>query len=244
MDSFWKIRHVFKATYFVTDSHIIKNTLHHNVSYPHLRLIYTIKDEYILSSYLIQTSKLSQVTIFTGRLESYECIIYDGPGITVNMLKSQPVQKCSTFQCLIFLLKQSIETRQINYFLKFSTKFLYFTQISRQQYFLENLPNINCLPQICVISIHSSQGYHVSATVSNMFVTDFEDNLCIHCGMVTGEKMHDDNKQSGPFCTSQSDTLRSFYSHNFSLILVLYWYKHYNTINMFVITNKMSSCKN
>ena len=37
-----------------------------------------------------------------------EYVVYDGPGILSDSLKSQPSMKCSSFQCLVYLLTEGL----------------------------------------------------------------------------------------------------------------------------------------
>ena len=63
------------------------------------------------------------------------------------------------------------------------------------------------------------------------------DPTCLFNGLVAWEKLSNDYRQSDTLCQNHDGIKypsRSFYCHNSSLSLVLYWYKPYSTINVTV----------
>ena len=76
-----------------------------------------------------------------------------------------------------------------------------------------------------------------------MIISGFWFGHCTYFGMVVGERLQNDYRQSRTFCTNQDrtkDPLRSFYSYNSSMLLVLYWYKSYSTINLSILFHKQN----
>ena len=92
---------------------------------------------------------------------------------------------------------------------------------------------MNCLETVCVISIHTSYGYHINVTINKLIRIGLYDEACLYGGLVASEQLIDDYRQSGTECENYHGTeqARSFYSHKSSLVIILYWYKMYNTFN-------------
>ena len=68
--------------------------------------MYEIQGKYTLLSYFLHVKKQDQIIVQAIHLELHEYIIYDGPGLKTNAIKTQSIQKSSTFQCLIHLMKK------------------------------------------------------------------------------------------------------------------------------------------
>ena len=183
--------------------------------------------------------KLDQILVKLIHLKSNEYTVYDGPGILRDTLKHHNILLCSTFQCVIhILLKYKVLTR--DYYFRYYSKSLIASKIikiNQNQVFVEHLPNMNCLYQICMISIDAEYGNQVNVTVTNINHSGFYDTTCMYSGLLTIEILRDGYKESTILCESHDGTKnpsRSFYSHNSSLRLVFYWYRHYSAINLSV----------
>ena len=163
-----------------------------------------------------------------------EYIVYDGPGLLADTSKNQRIIQCSTFQCIIHLLtyKNNHSHTDFKYYTK-ALPSLKSVTISQEQILSVNLPNINCLETVCVISIHTSYGYHINVTINKLIGTGLYDQACLYGGLVASEQLIDDYRQSRTECKNYHATeqARSFYSHKSSLVIILYWYKMYNTFN-------------
>ena len=74
----------------------------------------------------------------------------------------------------------------------------------------------------------------MNVTVTEIIAVEGHDLNCLFSGLVAAEKLKDDYRQTDTVCQNHDgtkDSSRSFYSYNSSLILVLYFYKPYSTIN-------------
>ena len=232
---------LFNGSFTVIDQNLICNV---PVLIIKPDFMYQINAKYILSLYFLKVRKLDQITVVILYLNDSGCIKYDGPGILSRALKCQHIQICSTFQCVIHLLIQYFKTGKsyINYYsvpLQFTENII----IDEKQEFLIKLPNTKCLDSYCSLSIDALFGYQVNLTVVQIITSGLCDTSCTYCGLVHGEKLVDDYRQPNTLCDHQDGNTspsRSYYSYNFSLIIVLYWYESYSTITVSV---KMSHTK-
>ena len=237
---------LLQSTFTAMDKDII-SLVPHNTEGKHLGVSpggliqfcrYNILNKFALLWYLLQVRKFDQVVIRTTQLLENEYIIYDGPGIFIETLRTQPVQICSTFQCLLHLMIKYPFKVHTN-FISFDSQSLLFSetkQVNKHQTISTSLPNINCFGKICAYFISAQPAYQVNATLLNIttFNTDniLLDHECKFSGLAAAEASNIDYRT---FCHNYDSTKNlsaSFYSKKSSLRLVLYWYKEYSKINV------------
>ena len=227
------------GSFTVMDRKVSYNVVINNVTDQQPDFQYTIKNEYFLFWYHLKVIKLNKILIVPSVMNielGSKYIVYDGPGLLADASKNQRIKQCSTFQCIIHLLTHMNHSYvDIKYYTK-TLLSLESVTISQEQLLSINLPNINCLDTVCTIAIHILDGYHVNVTINKLLRIGLYDETCLYGGLVASEQLTDDYRQSSTVCENYHGTKqpRSFYSHKSSLILILYWYKMYNTFNITV----------
>ena len=229
------------GSFTVMDANIIHNVpVQYNVNMTP-NFIYHTENTSVLS-YFLQVQKVHQVFILSLSLMTNKFKVYDGPGILSNTLMSRTLQKCSTFQCIIYILTYK------RTFLKFYSKMQPLSKrlkIHQGKDFSISLPNKNCLRSACILLVNTEYGFQVNATLTKITSVGSYNPICTLSGVVGGEALKNDYRQTETVCENHDETKnpsRSFYSHNSSLILVLYWYKPYSVINVTVKISK-TKCK-
>ncbi len=198
-----------------------------------------------LVTYHLQTEKLNQIVLTMSLQENYNYIVYDGPGILSNMLRKLPIQKCSTFQCFIHLLTASKSANSDNYFIYESCQLPIHqsnttVHKTRKTYF----PNENCTSHLCVAGFTTDSDHQINLTVSNLTVQgNFFDVFpaCVLSGVIVGEYLNKAYREYQTHCEAHDSGYiqrQRLYSHNSSLMLLVYWYKNYNKIDVSVITSQ------
>ena len=246
-------RHGFHTTFHITGHFIINGSftifdykLIHN--YPvnstgqiNPNIMYRMK-KYIMLSYFLHVRKLDQIFV-QMELIADEYIIYDGPGIFTDKLKKQNYNKCSTFQCVVHVLR---EYNAVEAFLNYYSRPQAITEIKgitagKNQ--LMHLPDKKCSDKACIIYISAEFGHHVNATINKVSTPGNYYPICMYKGLVAAEQLPNDYKQSETICKSHNEVItkhpsRSFYSYSSTLTLVLFWYKQYSTINVSVMISQ------
>ena len=86
------------------------------------------------------------------------------------------------------------------------------------------------------IKIQTDYRHRVNATVNELVVTVVHDKLHMYSGLVALENMgNNDYKETESLCDNHDgtkDPSRSFYSHNSTLLITIYWYGIYSTITV------------
>ena len=211
-------KYVVNVSFAVIDENIIYNGPLKN--YSHIKSLkvnfkYIITRKYVYISYFLQVRKLYQVFVKIFHLKLNEFFIADGPGILSDTLRNLPIQKCSTFQCIIYLL-----STPTGYF-KFYSRPLTCTerlQIHQYKYVSIHLPNEKCLNNVCIFCANAVHGHQVNATVTKIISLNLFDSFCVLAGLVADENLEDDT-EAETLCESHDETndpSRGFYSHNSS----------------------------
>ena len=222
------------------DGKFIYNVVINNVNNQQPEFKYIIKNQYFLFWCHLKVMKINKILVVPSVMNielGSEYIVYDGPGLLADASKNQRSKQCSTFQCIIHLLthKNHYSHADIKYYTKVLPSLENVT-ITHDQILSVNLPNRNCLDTVCIIVIHIHYGYHVNVTIDKLLRIGLCDETCLYGGLVASEQLTDDYRQSGTvyeICYGTKQP-RSFYSLKSSLILILYLYKMYNTINITV----------
>ncbi len=220
------------ATFTLMDENVVCNI---DLRYSHSKsapfVSYHVQGVYTLRSYFLKVNKLSHVVIEFIHPVRYWCKIYNGPGAFANSVKCGHAYICSTFQCIV----HAISEKGLFEF-RFSSKFLPFSQQAKAVQnltFTVDLPNHKCFESFCTLFIDTENGFQINTTVTKIVHIRFTDPGCLLGGLVAGERLTHDYRQTDTLCNCLDGTqnlVRSFYSHNSSIILLLYWYNSYNKI--------------
>ena len=184
--------------------------------------IYKMQSKTILR-YFIQVRKVDQICVQTTKLRTNEYVIYDGPSIFTDTVKTKNVHRLSTFQCGIYMLTLNLLPK-LGKYIKFHAKSLPFSEyrkINGTEIYSEHLPNTLCSHTLCVIFLHAKTGHQINVTVTEIKKSGLKDYFCIYSGLVAGENLKDDYRQTQTLCKNVDGTVSpNFYSHNSSLVLV------------------------
>ncbi len=107
------------------------------------------------------------------------------------------------------------------------------------------MPTHDCQKRPCALYVFAEPFVQVNVTVTSIIYVGDESQTCQFGGLVAGEVLSHDYKESVTLCTNLNSSLehsRSFYSFNSSLILVLYWYEQYSEINV-TLALSQTPCK-
>ena len=107
------------------------------------------------------------------------------------------------------------------------------------------VPDSLFYPSPCVIHIQAETGIQINVTVDHVSYLGEGSSECKYAGLVIVEELTDEYKESSSLCSNHSRSSRqsrSFYSHNSSLTLVLYWYEPYSVINA-TLKISQTTCK-
>ena len=97
-----------------------------------------------------------------------------------------------------------------------------------------------CFQQHCAICFFTEENVHINITLLEMIYKGPIGEKCKYGGLVTGEELLNDYKESLTVCESQGgENLNSltFFSQKSSLILVVYWYAQYSDIHTTTIVS-------
>ena len=231
--------HLVSGSFTVMDENIIYTLPIRNHSNINPIFSYIVRNRYMFLSYFLQVNKHCQIFVNTFNMTKNEYFIVDGPGILSDVLKNEPVQACLTFQCSVFTFSTTGYWRFYSKFTACSQNL----QIENNTTFSTCYPNEKCLNNICILCIDAEYGHQVNAKIIS---THNFDSACSTRGIVAGEMLLDDYRQTETLCDNFHDGAKepspSFYSHNSSLTLVLYWYKPYSTIYV-TINLSQTKCK-
>ena len=113
--------------------------------------------------------------------------------------------------------------------------------------YIKNLkmPFNNCPHNTCVLHLESTTGHHINFTVLSVIANSPESSTCLFDGITIGE-LSNHFLTLVDFCphfgVPANQLMRSFYTKNHDLWIVLYWYEGYSTISA-LITATSTKCK-
>ena len=215
--------------------------------FPNDKLKYIVNNKYELFRYSISVRKLDQVIIKNIISWSLGFLVFDGPGYLSHTISAtKDVIVTSTFQCLVLFLMTVSKRKKIKHF-KFSSKSLsthnIITNVTNNNMF--NIPNSKCRNKLCISLFLAESENEVNITAIAVKSTHPYDNNCLYAGLVAGERIANNYKESKTICESNYDYKGhaiNFYSNNSSLILIMYSYKEYGEINASVMVSH-TKCK-
>ena len=237
-----------EGMFAILDRDQLVNTHVHQWTQLSPELVYNVKRKYTLYRYFIAVSKFDCIIIKIKESNKFRYDIYDGPGLLADTLHIKGSYTItSTFQCLMLVLTPNDNMPYDSSF-NFTSKMLSAKEninINRTHNSLFTYPNKKCRKGLCISLVNADLGYQVNITSVLVKCTSPYNFNCIYAGLVAGERLVSEYKESKTICESNygSDSqFISFYSQNSSLILVLYWYKGYSEINVSVMISQ-TKCK-
>ena len=207
------------------------------ISKIHIGSIFNLENKQTLLSYSIVVERIKFIILHVNEYLVQKYIIYDGPGYLSEMVsKFQNIYKTSTFQCLIHVLEETNFLPKMNFEVKFSAKQLNISvRLHTDEFNIIHAPFPTCHRNPCLLLIETIPGQHINITIYKLLYQGFTSFTCCHGGLVTGELINNKFKKSLTVCESIDifkGESRNLYSSSSSLILILYWYKYYSSINI------------
>ena len=244
-----------KAVFSVTDKYLIFSLVdslprlcERNVSIQ--SQYYKIGSKYYMASFLLRATKLHKVKLDFVKSEENNSVIFDGPGImfkVLNIAGKRSPYITSTFQCLLqFLLTYLIESYSLyfKFYLVQHVKYVH-KKLKPDVEMLLKMPFNNCPHNTCVLHLESTTGHQINFTVLSVIANSSESSTCLFDGITIGE-LSNHFLTLVDFCphfgAPANQLMRSFYTKNHSLWIVLYWYEGYSTISA-TITATSTKCK-
>ena len=224
---------ILKSSFSVIDHHVI-----HSLPIPRKKektLILMFHLNYYkenLKIYFIQVTKLSQVVINVISVKSHNYLLYDCPNFVVRCKRNFTKRIIlSTFQCIMQVLTKYLSQSKNN--LSFAYKAArahteMHINTDKSTNIKINIPNRNCLKNMCILYIDSKNGQNVNVTVIDVVSSARLVPSCTLAGFSVGSITHGEYKEKFTICDSHE---RNSYSHNSPLIIVLYWYEDLSDIN-------------
>ena len=191
-------------------------------------LVYKIREKYTVFRFFISVKKLNKIVIKIIKSKMHRYVVSDGPVLLTDTMDiSGDVATTSSFQCLVFLSTLNGKTVQKDSF-TFTSKPLsihsniYINQTGNSVF---NFPNRKCKKGLCIFSVNANLGYQINVTSIEVKSTVPHNLHCLYAGLVTGENLLSDYKETNTICKSNVKHVNNFYSINSSLIIFLYWYE-------------------
>ena len=201
-----------------------------------------------IASYFLQQRKLDQILLKVNSSGSYTITVYDGPGLELKILKPKHgIIVTSTFQCLVDIAgvgKKEMKLTTVNFTTrKLPVQNIY--EFHNQVNASIQLPNLACVPNVCILLLHTSPGHQINVTVNSMRSRIGAVPICSYGGLVTAEIVNNDYHEGQIQCdhhNGSKEQSKSSLSLKSSLYLILYWYETYNEISSSV-TVQTTRCK-
>ena len=178
---------IFNGSFTIIDNKLIYNYPVNSIGQIKPNIMYTMK-KHIMLSYFLQIRNPDQIFVQT-EFTMDEYIIYDGPGISTDALRKQHNNKCSTFQCVVHILRKY---NAVEAFLKFYSKPLAITEIkeiSEGQNKLMYIPDKKCSDKVCIIYFSAEFGHNVNVTIIKLSTPGHFHPNCIYNGLVAAEEL-------------------------------------------------------
>ena len=242
---------VLNATFSVTDSSLVKTFPTKYYSQTNSILIWNVYENYADISLSVQTWKTHKINLQLSQKYLQWHVVYNGPGHMSTILNQNNVYKnkvyiynCSSFQCLVNIIPSDSKKNTFVNYSSIQLEAMLKKEIHKISY-LTLFGNSNCRFRPCLIVLYAQPDFQVNVTVINMCYksTKLHSHNCRYGGLVFTEDMNGNEKEIGPFCENHSnftESSRSYYSSNSTLIMVLYSYDEYSTVN---VTLRLSQTK-
>ncbi len=202
--------------------------------------IYQVEPNFSLLFFHLQVEKIYQIHIEASGFSPDWFILYDGPGIDAEFQKFEKSATSSTFQCILHLLtKHKYVCEKLKFsFHSVSAQISTATKLSAKTRFVFGLPDEHCTKAICILLFITIQTQQINITINTMstFLRDsLSDESCVTRGLTAVEILQHQKTERQILCKNhhtKNHSRRSFFSQNFSLFLVMYWYERYSIINV------------
>ena len=212
---------------------------------------YKVGSKHYLTSFFLRVTKLHNIKLLIKNSEKNNFVIYDGPGFMfkiLNTFNKKSLYITSTFQCLLqFIFNSSIKS--YNQYFKFMSVHHFNIVHKKLQQDVEmilKMPCVNCQQNICILYLQSPAGYQINFTLLSVISNSQEFSNCLLQGITIGELSGLEFFEMVDFCpefdASTNQLMRSFYTKNQYLCIVLYWYHGYSTISA-TLTVTTTKCK-
>ncbi len=158
-------------------------------------------------------------------------LLLDGPGVLSEDITGQT--KTSTFQCIIFALGTRNSTSSGMQIIYSSTQILQQNKmyVGAQKTPFEFLSHKE--KTITVLDLQAQQNLQICVTITNLAFWGLSSFECRYGGIVAGKILGEYYAESQSICqTVEGEMERHFYSHNSSMILLVYWYENYSALNI------------
>ena len=209
------------------------------------QFVYNIKNKYKLLRFFISVNILNKVKLAMNDLKIHRYVVFDGPDLLSDNIGKRKANKfiiTSTFQCLILFFK----TDNTEDFLNFSSqKIPVYSQIyiRHNNKSIFHYPNEECNENFCISSFHAEKGYQINITIISVKSEISTQNYnCLYAGLYAGEGLMSQFTEARIVPGSNDSQAISFYSHNSSMILFLYWYSGISKIDASVMIY-LTKCK-
>ena len=251
IDIIYKGNELFKIdlTFQVIDQDIVDNTMN-SYKYSHNTiLIYRIHSNLkaFMEIFFLQVRKISQLLLKFPKYLSQNFLVFDGPGFLSRTLHitdvSRQMIKASSFQCIVQLLTKNIGHEETHNF-EYTSKVLSLCKVIHLYSAKDHshqLPFTQCYKSPIFIEIIANKNYQVNITVEDFSSKTKVFPQCTLGGLHISEQLFSKFRESMTFCRSES-IHRNFYSHNSSVIVLLYWYEHYDKIST-VLNISQTECR-
>ena len=215
---------ILKSTFSLLDHHVIQNLDIHEQRENMLKLMFSITYyKEILKVYFIQVKKIYQIMIYVKSIESHNHLVYDCPHF-VAMCKRNFVRRMrsSTFQCIVQVLSGSFGYKAVK---THSEMYISTNKFTNETI---NIPNRNCFKDMCILHIDSYDGQSVNFSIVDLVSSATLISFCTYAGLSVGYTVQGRYKERFTVCDSHEGI---FYSHNYTMIIVLYWYDDLSNIS-------------
>ncbi len=213
--------------------------------------VITLRNRITIYHYLVQTKKIYCLVAHVHPELLNHAVVFDGPGSLSEIAEYSGSRfELSSFQCLakVTVLPHKICVATQFSFTSVSKKqitSLRVTSNSNQSFKISSIDHDAVKVGPFIASLHSEHDHQINVTVTHLHYLGTESQTCQYGGFVTGQHFGDRYKESIPLCKVHGGTKmsnRHFYSDNSSLLIVVFWYKHYSSINISIMATQ-TKCK-
>ena len=207
------------------------------------QLVYNIRNKYKIFRFFITVNILNKIFLAMNHSKIDRYVVFDGPGLLSNTIyKTGKYILTSTFQCLILLLKSNNNEASFTFAshkIPVHNK-VYIGQTNKSIFYY---PNEKCKESSCISSFYADKGYQINITTISVY-SKMSTHIfnCLYAGLYAGEGIVSDFIDTQKVTGNNDGQAVSFYSHNSSIILFVYWYKGISEINASVMISQ-TKCK-
>ncbi len=185
-----------------------------------------------LLSYKIQVQKSNTVILKAALLlYSDDIAVYNGPGVLSDKANmSNNVFHATTFQCMCFIVLKKSPTTLHNYITFYSA---IAENVKLFAFPVEfTFSKTECKSNICSVRAIMLEGKEINVTILNMNYQGSNSSICSFGGLFSTEVINNRFIESESICHNHSENFaqnQHMYSHNSTLTITAFWYKHYSS---------------